>query len=158
MRVRPFDATRDSYDALTLLLHSAYRRLADMGLNYVATTQDASVTRTRVAAADACWVAEDDGAIVGTVCYYAGLRHDREPAWYARAAVCHFGPFAVLPSLQGGGVGTSLLRAVEERALADGKTELACDTAEPASHLLEYYARRGFRVVGRHRWPHAVYD
>ena len=46
----------------------------------------------------------------------------------------------------------------EERAIADSKLELACDTAEPAEHLLEYYARHGFRVVERHRWPHARYD
>lgn len=159
INVRAYDETRDSYDALTELLHAAYRPLAEMGLNYVATTQDASVTRARIGAATASWVAVgDDGAIVGTVCYYAGSRHDREPAWYSRAEVGHFGQFAVSPAQQRSGIGAALLRAVEERALADGKMELACDTAEPASHLHAYYARHGFRVVGRHRWPHAVYD
>jgi hypothetical protein len=45
----------------------------------------------------------------------------------------------------------------ERRAGTDGKTELCCDTAMDATALLAYYARRGYRPVGMHRWPHAVY-
>jgi GNAT superfamily N-acetyltransferase len=156
--IREFDEARDSYDELTQLLNSAYHRLADMGLNYVAATQDAGITRRRTGLAARCFVAcEDNGKIAGTICYYSASRGDHGPAWYARSNIGHFGQFAVLPELQGSGLGSSLLAAVESQALADGKTELSCDTAEPAIHLLDFYHRRGFEIVGRHRWPHARY-
>jgi GNAT superfamily N-acetyltransferase len=131
--------------------------LADLGLNYVAATQDAAITRKRIGSASACWIALQDHKLVGTICYYASHRYESEPDWYRRDDVCHFGQFAVEPLLQGSGIGSALLRLVERRAVADKKLELACDTAEPAAHLLDYYQRRGFRVVGHHRWPHARY-
>jgi GNAT superfamily N-acetyltransferase len=159
INLRPFDEARDSDGELTQLLNAAYRRLADMGLNYVAATQDAEMTRRRIGLGDRCFVmCADDGKIAGTICYYSASRGEHGPAWYARSEVGHFGQFAVLPELQGSGIGSTLLEAVEELALAYGKAELACDTAEPARHLLEYYNKLGFRTVGRHRWPHARYE
>jgi hypothetical protein len=50
-----------------------------------------------------------------------------------------------------------LIDVVEQRAMADGKSELACDTAELATELISFYQKRGFRIVERHRWPHARY-
>ncbi|HEY3675146.1 MAG TPA: GNAT family N-acetyltransferase [Candidatus Tumulicola sp.] len=126
-------------------------------MNYVAATQDAMVTRKRVAAASACWVAYRDQVLSGTVCYYAHNRGENGPLLYERGDVAHFGQFAVIPSVQGFGIGSALLDVVEQRALADGKLHLACDTAEPAAHLLDFYRKRGFEVVGRHRWLHARY-
>jgi len=128
-----------------------------MGLNYVAATQDAAVTRARVAAASACWIAYREHDLVGTVSYYAGGHGPDGPARYAKTDVAHFGQLAVVPRLQGTGVGSALLDVVEQKASADGKLELACDTAELATHLIEFYQKRGFRIVERHRWPHARY-
>jgi GNAT superfamily N-acetyltransferase len=128
-----------------------------MGLNYVAATQDASVTRARVAAASACWIAYRAHDLVGTVCYYAGGHGADGPARYTNADVAHFGQFAVIPRLQGTGVGSALLDVVERKALADRKSEIACDTAELATELIGFYQKRGFRIVERHRWPHARY-
>ncbi|HEY4433186.1 MAG TPA: GNAT family N-acetyltransferase [Candidatus Cybelea sp.] len=158
VEILPFDEARDSYEAVTRLLHAAYRGLAEMGLNYVAATQDAKTTRRRIAAATACWVARRAGGIVGTICYYAQCPSAHHPDWYRRAEVGFFGQFGVEPSLQGSGIGSRLLAAAEARAIAGVKSEFACDTAEPAQRLVAYYSRHGFRIVGRHRWPHAVYD
>lgn len=158
VEILPFNEARDSYDEVTRFLHAAYRGLAEMGLNYVAATQDAATTRGRIAAAAACWVAHQAGSIVGTICYYGESPSADHPDWYRRGDVSFFGQFGVEPSLQGSGIGSRLLAAAEARAIADAKTEFACDTAEPAHHLVAYYSRLGFRVVGRHRWPHAVYD
>lgn len=128
-----------------------------MGLNYVAATQNAAITRKRIAAATTCLIAYTAHDLVGTVCYYAGSHGTDGPDRYALAGVAHFGQFAVVPRLQGSGVGSALLDVVEQRALADGKSELVCDTAELATDLIAFYQRRGFRIVERHRWPHARY-
>jgi hypothetical protein len=64
----------------------------------------------------------------------------------------------VSPGLQGSGIGSTLLAAVEAEEVSNGKAELACDTAEPATYLFEYYGNLVFRAVGRHRWPHARYE
>ena len=63
--VRPFAAS-DSLDALTALLHRAYARLGAMGLNFTAVDQSVEMTRRRVESGQ-CFVAEANGALVGTV-------------------------------------------------------------------------------------------
>jgi hypothetical protein len=60
----------DSLDELTLMIHAAYKRLGDLGLNYTAVDQDASVTRAP-AERGQCLVAEVEGRLVGTVTWYA---------------------------------------------------------------------------------------
>jgi GNAT superfamily N-acetyltransferase len=158
VEILPFDEARDSYEEVTRLLHAAYRGLAEAGLNYVAATQDAKTTRERMSAATACWVARQAGNVAGTLSYYAESPSSNDPDWYQRREVSFFGQFGVEPSLQGSGIGSRLLAAAEARAVADAKREFACDTAEPARDLVAYYSRHGFRVVGRHRWPHADYE
>jgi ribosomal protein S18 acetylase RimI-like enzyme len=74
-----------------------------------------------------------------------------------RPDVGHFAQFVVEPRLQNAGIGSAFLCVAERHAIADGKTELSCDTATGAAQLIEYYKRRGFREIGTHKWPHAVY-
>ncbi|MGA8532807.1 MAG: GNAT family N-acetyltransferase [Candidatus Tumulicola sp.] len=157
IELAPFDERRDSFEDLTNLLNAAYRPLGDMGLNYVAVDQGIETTRQRVRAASACWVAKKNGDLVGTICYYKDPRHENAPAWYHRNGVCYFGQFAVDPSLQRLGIGSRLLAKAEERAIAEGNIEFACDTADRADHLIATYVRRGFRIVGTHKWGHSTY-
>jgi GNAT superfamily N-acetyltransferase len=158
LEIVPFDERRESFEELTRLLNAAYGQLGEMGLNYVAVDQGAEVTRRRVEAASACWVARTNGALAGTLSYYGEARHRAGPDWYRREDVGYFGQFAVDPPLQRAGIGATLLGAAEARALAEGKREFACDTADRAAHLIATYLRRGFRVVGKHRWGHAGYE
>lgn len=153
-----FDERRDSLESLTKLIHAAYRQLGDMGFAYAAVDQKVDVTRSRVETASACWVARKGGALVGTICYYKRPSYRTEPEWYWQDRVCHFGQFCVEPSLQRTGIGSLLLEQAEGQAIADGKAEFSCDTADSARHLVELYLRRGFRVVGRHQWPHSNYE
>ncbi len=41
---------------------------------------------------------------------------------------------------------------IEQRALAKGCVELPLDTSEKALHLIEYYSRRGYRIVEEVDW------
>ena len=65
--------------------------------------------------------------------------------------------FGVEPSHQRQGLGSRLMTFAEERARALGAREVAVDTAENASHLVEFYQVRGYRDVGREQWQHTNY-
>jgi len=144
----------DRLEDLTDLLHRAYAQLAQMGLHFVATHQNVETTCERIQDAE-CYVAELDGRIVGTIVFRDCARTGSCP-WYDRPDVASFGQFGVEPSLQGHGVGSALLDQVERRARETGAKELALDTAEPATHLIQYYERHGYRIVERVSWGDVV--
>ena len=58
--------------------------------------------------------------------------------WLQRGDVAHFAQFAVEPQVQGGGVGSQLLAYVETTAKTAGAKEIALDTADPATHLVDW--------------------
>lgn len=49
-----------------------------------------------------------------------------------------------------------LLERAEQWAKESGYKELAMDTAEQATHLIELYTRLGYRHVGWVQWPVCV--
>ena len=145
----------DSLEDLTELLHRAYKILADLGLKYVATHQSVEITRKRLKNGT-CFVAELDGRIVGTVLY----RKPGQPkgcAFYERPDVAHVSQMGVEPELQRQGIGDKLMRHAEETAARDGASELALDTAETATHLIEWYERLGYRFIQHIDWDMTNY-
>lgn len=152
--IRRFEE-HDSYEELTELLHAAYKELADLGFRYLATHQDAETTRERCRDGE-CYLAEEEGAPVGTICFYPPGRSNGCP-WYQRSEVATFGQFGVLPGRRGRGIGTALLDLVESRARELGAQEIALDTAEGAHHLIDLYKRRGYRFIERVDWPETNY-
>ena len=152
--IRPWHPT-DSAAALTEMLHRAYARLAGMGLRFWATHQNAEVTLKRIEQGE-CFVAEADGVICGTIVFRDCTRTGG-CRWYDRPDVASFVQFAVEPGLQAKGLGRRLLDHVEERAIALGVRELALDTAEPATHLVEWYTRLGYRFIEHAQWSHTNY-
>ncbi|MCC7138660.1 MAG: GNAT family N-acetyltransferase [Planctomycetes bacterium] len=154
MRVRALEPT-DSFTALTALLHAGYARLGALGLNYTAVDQDVETTRRR-ATRGACLVAELDGRLVGTLALWRG-GPDEETERFRRADAFVLGQFAVDPAVQRRGVGAALLAEAERVARAAGAVEVLGDTAETATHLVEYYRRRGWYVVGSVHWPGKTY-
>jgi GNAT superfamily N-acetyltransferase len=152
--IRPL-SDYDSIAELTEMLHRAYARLAEMGLRFVATHQDEETTRHRIRNAE-CYVAEVDGRVVGTIAFRGPGTNGGCP-WYERPDVAGFGQFGVEPALQGNGIGSALLDFVEARAKETGAAELALDTAESANHLIDLYARRGYRIVDNVKWEPVNY-
>ncbi len=59
----------DSLDELTAMLHRAFSRLGQMGLNCTCVDQSVAVTRERIEKG-ACYVAVCDGRLVGTITLY----------------------------------------------------------------------------------------
>jgi GNAT superfamily N-acetyltransferase len=140
----------DSIHDLTLLINRAYKTLADMGLKYVGTWQDDDMTRKRVGKGE-CWVGLIDDEIVATI----HLRSTTWPSgapWYEREDVMILGQFAVKPELQKRGIGSTMLEHMEKRAKEKGALELALDTADSATHLIQWYEKRGYRFVEYVTW------
>lgn len=142
----------DSIDELTELLHVSYKRLADMGLKFVATYQTPEYTKSFIQNKGECFIIKNsDGKIIGTVMYLTE-EYDKEPDWYTKSFVGHFGKFAVHPDCQNKGIGSILMDFIENYSLSKNKTELALDTSEKALHLIEYYKKRGYRFIQYHQW------
>jgi GNAT superfamily N-acetyltransferase len=158
--LRPL-AAGDSLAALTALLHRAYARLGAMGLNYTAVDQPLEVTAQRVAHGQ-CYVAECDGRVVGTVTVGGPWDPQRVPgarqcAWYLRRDLAHLHQLGVEPAARGQGIGNALIAACEQWARERGFDAIALDTAAPASHLRERYARLGYADVGEVQWAGKTY-
>ena len=154
LRLRPL-APSDSIGELTSLLHRAYARLGAMGLNYTAVDQSPDVTARRLGSGT-CYVATQEGRLVGTILVHPTYATN-DCAWFTREGVACVHQFAVDPSLQSGGIGRRLLQLAEDWARDRGYAEVAMDTAEQATHLLDFYARPGYEPVDSVRWPGKVY-
>ena len=160
VQVRPL-AARDSFEALTALLHRAYAPLAAQGMNFTAATQTADDTRRR-AAEGQCFVAEAGGVLVGTVTVCGPYDVETAPwttdvPWLREPDTAHFHQFAVDPAQQGRGVGRLLLENVERWARRQGYKRMALDTAQPATSLRGLYKRLGYADVGQVQWENKTY-
>jgi len=153
--IRRFDPAIDSIEELTLLLKRAYKILADMGLRYWATWQGPDVTADRIRDRH-CFVAFLDGRLVGTITYAPADKKGGSP-WYDRPEVAGIGQFGVEPGLQRSGIGAQMMAFIEEHARQDGALELALDTAEPATHLVGWYERLGYRFIEHVQWDQVNY-
>ena len=80
---------------LTDLLHLSYKRLADMGLNFVATYQTPEYTKSFLKNGE-CFIIQDESSenkIIATVMYYNSpfMKEKDTPAWYLNDFVAYFG-------------------------------------------------------------------
>lgn len=150
-----FDPGSDSVEELTSLLNRSYKTLADMGFRYVASYQDANKTLERMKNA-VCFVGKLEEKIIATISYYSP-EHTSYPGWPEGVKVAHFGQFAVEPAYQKLGIGSRLLDHVEHYAFINNAAELALDTAENASHLVNYYTRKGYCFRTYVQWKETNY-
>lgn len=142
----------DSIEELTQLLNKSYKVLADMGLNYVAATQEDSITLDRVRYAYKCYVGIYKNKIVSTISLYSPGPSDKS-SWYNKDCVAKIGQFAVEPESQKYGIGSKMMDIAEEEARRiKNVRELALDTAETAHHLIDFYKKRGYRYIETIKW------
>jgi uncharacterized damage-inducible protein DinB/GNAT superfamily N-acetyltransferase len=153
--IRPL-AARDSFAALTDLLHRAYAPLAARGMNFTAATQTAATTRTR-AAQGQCFVAAAGRELVGSITVCGPYDVETVPwtaevPWFRERDTAHFHQIAVDPAYQGQGLGRRLVQVCEDWARKGGFRRMALDTAEPATQLRAMYRRLGYADVGQVQW------
>ncbi len=153
MEIKKF-SNSDSIEELTSLLHASYKRLADMGLKFVATYQTAEYTKNFIKNGECFIIKNEEDKIIATVMYYNSpfMKEEDTPEWYLKDDVAYFGKFAVHPDFQCHGIGGKMMDFVEQYAKSKGKTELALDTSEKALHLIKYYEKRGYRFIQHHQW------
>lgn len=148
----------DSIEELTQLLNKSYKILADMGLNYVAATQDSSTTLKRIASAYRCFIGICNGRIISTIALYSPKPSDKS-SWYNKEFVAKIGQFAVMPELQKYGIGGKMMDIVEAEARnMENVKEIALDTAETAYHLIDFYGKRGYRYIETISWGMTNYN
>ena len=145
----------DSLEELTILINRAYATHKEKGLNYLAATQDSGITKKRIRKSY-CIIAIHDGKIVGTLTIKPPWRTKGSP-WYNRRKVCKFNQFAVDPDLQSKGIGEHFNQIGEHLAVVLGAKELACDTSEHADKLIDYYLKRGYRIIEYAQWKSTNY-
>lgn len=149
--IRGLSAT-DDLERITEVLHAAYGQVAEReGLRFLASHQTSEVTRERIEGGVATWVAECHGSLIGTVTLHPCRTYSTD-GYKPPAPTCWFGQFAIDPEYQRLGLGSRMLRVVEEEARAQGAQYLALDTAQPATGLIAFYEREGFTIVAEVDW------
>lgn len=140
----------DDIAELTSFLHRGYRALAERGMKLPASYQDGETTRRRISRGE-CYLAFHEKKLIGTITLN-DMQHTHGSPWLHRPDVASFRQFTVEPSLRRNGIGSYLIQYVERRAAIIGAAELALDTAEPATDLIQFYFARGYRFIEYVRW------
>lgn len=146
----------DDIDGITEMLHAAYAALAEQGMRFVASFQNAHTTRKRAERGETIVALDETERLVGIVTL-ADIAETHGSPFYDRDDVASFGQFAVWPSHQGRGIGSTMLDLVEARACEKGVAELALDTSEGAAPLIDMYRARGFRFIEYVQWRDTNY-
>lgn len=145
------EARDEDVPSLRRLINAAYGELAEMGLNYTGTYQDEETTRERISGGRAFVLEDESGGLVVTA--LVSRKNEitgRDSAYISQLAVS--------PSLKKCGLGRLLMDHCESVAREDGFSHIQLDTAQPAAHLVEWYRRRGYRIVGEVRWSGKTYS
>lgn len=136
---------------ITKLVNVAYKELADMGLNYTATYQNDDKTKERISKGR-CFVLKDSSdKILGTILMTV-------ENYFTNSNTAYLGQFGVLPEFKKNGLGTKLMEFCENLAMEEGFSGIQLDTAIPAKHLVDWYQRRGYKIVGQEHYEGKTYD
>jgi GNAT superfamily N-acetyltransferase len=148
MQIRP--VREDEYAAIGELVVDVYRSIIP-GLDEYA--DELRNVADRVEAGVLVWVAEQDGALAGSVSYVPGPGRYAE---FADPSGAGIRMLAVLREFQGRGVGEALVRACLDRARADAKMRVYLDTTEWMETAQRLYLRIGFKRAPDLDWEPAT--
>ena len=135
---------------IRVLVNTAYKELSDMGLNYTATYQDEEKTRERMKEGKT-FILLDENRIIATILYFQKNEITRKHTAYV-------GQFGVSPEYKRMGLGNMLMDHCENLARKEGYEAIQLDTAKPATHLVNWYLKRGYQIVGSAHWEGKTYE
>jgi GNAT superfamily N-acetyltransferase len=142
LRVRIRPASSADVEGILDCLHAAFEpyRRQYTSKAYVATVLTRPMLLRRLRSMTVLVAAARNRRVIGTVAIKrVSPRH------------LHLRGMAVLPSHQGRGVASSLLRAAVRHARKDGHRHVTLETTEPLRGAMRFYVQRGFRPTGKHR-------
>ena len=146
-----FRVVQDSdVSCIRQLVNSAYKELADMGLNYSGTYQDEKTTRERISKGKA-YLLEKNGETIGTVIL-------KKANWFTQTNSAYVSQLAVRPDFKKQGIGSLLMDLCEHLATQQAFQAIQLDTAKPATHLVTWYLKRGYKIVGETHWEGKTYE
>jgi ribosomal protein S18 acetylase RimI-like enzyme/predicted nucleotidyltransferase len=131
--------TVEDIQNLRLLLNSAYKQLADLGLNFNATFLDDESTADGLVDGRTFVLYRKD-QLIGTIKIRKHNYVDDRPCLYVSR-------LAVRPDLQKNGLGLFLMNLAERIAKREEFKCMQLDTAQPAEHLLKIYQDYGFKII-----------
>lgn len=143
-------ATPNDVSQIRTLVNLAYKELLDMGLNYTAATQDEAVTLERMSKGRT-FVLVAQKQVVGTILFFKENHFTQKNSAYV-------GQFAIAPELKRNGLGSIIMDFCEQLANDENYEAIQLDTAKPAKHLVDWYLRRGYKIVGELHWDGKTYD
>lgn len=143
-------ATLEDVPQIRRLVNAAYKELSDMGLNYTGTYQDEAQTANRMKSGVTI-LAWDGPDLIGTV-------QVREYNCTNAKRAAYVSQFAVRPDRKRQGLGSRLMDFVEDLAKREKFQCLQLDTAKPATHLVSFYERRGYRIISQTRYEGKTYE
>jgi ribosomal protein S18 acetylase RimI-like enzyme len=97
------------------------------------------------------YVFEQDHQIHATVTV-----HDEN--WFTDRRTLYLGRLGVLPSLKRSGIGSKIMNTIELLALQENYEGIQLDTAKPAEHLVNWYQRLGYNIVGETKFEGKTYE
>lgn len=142
-------ASEADVPSIRKLVNSAYKELSDMGLNYTATYQNEEKTWERMSKGTA-FVLEIDSLICATI--LLGKENH-----FTKKNTAYISQFAVSPELKKSGLGSFLMAHCEQKAKSSGFEGVQLDTAIPATHLVNWYLKLGYKIVSEIQWEEKTY-
>ncbi len=140
----------DSIAELTSLLHECYRTLKEQGWNFTAADQSEGTTKSRIQCGH-CFLVTSGSKAVGTILLVTKPQ-ENGPKHYQDEKVAVISQFGVLPDFRNQGIGAMLLAHAENIAREKNFRALLLDTAKPATELIAYYNKKGFRPIAEYQW------
>lgn len=133
-----------SYEEIRGIMARAHAPLIKKGLVMGSSQLSAAELEAKVGPEGKCFVALEDGIIVGTAsCVPKKTKH-----WFFTGETMNVIHVAVPPEHKGKHIGALLLSALEEEAKRRGYTTMFLDTPEENTPMLTMIQKMGYRIVG----------
>lgn len=135
-----------SWEEITELLHVAYAKNTNKGLEFLAAYQDVDTTIER-AKNGICLVALKRDKLIGSisVLFYNKLKGRKK--WYNEDKTAAFAQLAVHPDNMGDGIGNKLFDTSIKICEEKGVNSVIITTSVKATKLLQWYKKKGFSFI-----------